>query len=132
MVVCLIFWLVALPLGMRLWRYPYTESFSSDERLIGTILLFLPVFGVILWGLYFQRPSSKRSDEIFPSSEGRGVSGISHAMWAMAETARQNASFLSLEARVPQGIRRVWRFLRWPVFLCLVVVVIWFNSLLLG
>jgi len=77
-------------------------------------------------------PSSKRLEEIFPSPENRGVRGVGRATWVMTETARHNASMLSREARVPEGVRRTWRFLRWPVLAGLSVVVIWFNSVLIG
>jgi hypothetical protein len=132
MAVCALFWLLAIPLIVSLWRTPYVEVFSRDERLLGTILLFLPVFGVVFWGLYFQKPTSKHPRHIFPGPEDWGFGGVSRAKWTMAETARQNATSLSQEAHVPKGVRRAWRFLRWPFFASLVVVVVWFNSLLIG
>lgn len=131
MVVCGIFWLIAIPLIVKLWSLPNTEIFSWEERLVGTILLFLPVIGVVFWGLYFQIPPSKKLHEIFPNPENRGVSGTGRAMWTMAETARQNASIPEGELQMPKNVRRVWRILRWPFLLGLVGVVVWFNALLI-
>ncbi len=131
MIVCLLFWLIALPLIAKLWTPAYQAAFSWDERVIGSILLFLPVVGVMFWGLYYGRPSSLPPDQITPTSEYTGNSGFGRAMWTMAETARQNVSSPLGAAHVPDGVRLVWCFARWPVFAGLIAVVVWFNSVLI-
>lgn len=128
---CVIFWLIAIPLVVGLWRPPRCDSFSWEERLVGTILLFLPVFGVVYWGVYFQRPPSKKPNEIFPGPNEPGVTGVGRVMWTEAEVARQNAAIPEGKIRVASDVRMVLRFLRWPFFLVLIGVVVWFNALLI-
>lgn len=130
MFVCFLFWLLALPLIVKLWTPLYREAFSWDERVIGAILLFLPVVGVIFWGLYFGRPSSHHPDQITPSTEYQGITGVGRAMWTMAETARQNASSPLARVHMPGSVRLAWNILRWPLFAGLIGVVVWFNVLL--
>jgi hypothetical protein len=127
MIVAALFWLLAIPLFAKLWSPPDTEHFSWDERVIGSILIFIPVFGVLFWLLYFRRPSSHRPENIV---RGSGYGAVPGAAFA-AEVARHNASFPGRDIWIPEFVRKIWSLLRWPVFGCLISAVVWINSILI-
>lgn len=131
MIVCALFWLIAIPFLAKLWSSPATTNFSWEERVMGSILIFMPILGVIFWFVYFGRPPSHRPQDISVVGEFSSIVAGNSVRSDMAETARHNASFLGRDIWMPEWILKAWRFLRWPFFLGLVVGVVWFNALLI-
>jgi len=132
MVICSIFWILACPLVYLTWHPSHGKLFSWEEKLIFTIILFLPVFGILCWVSYFHIPPSLRPDEIQgPDTTNRSyLSGVGFAQWMMAETARQRATGNEKPLGVSDSTRKQWRVLRWPLFILLTALVVWFNMML--
>lgn len=131
MIVCGLFWLLAIPLIAKLWSPPRAQVFSWNERVIGTIVLFMPILGLIFWAVYFGRPPSHRPQDIAGLGEFSSIVMGDSAGRDMAETARHNASFLGRDIWMPEWMLKAWSFLRWPFFLVRIGVVVWFNALLI-
>lgn len=129
MIVCAFFWLLALVLVAKLWTPSAKEIFSWDERVIGSIVVFMPILGALFWFLYFRRPSSHRPENIL----GGTTTGLGHksAGEVMRIAARHNASFPGHDIWIPEGVKKCWFFLRWPFFAGLEAGVVWFNAMLL-
>ena len=125
MLVCIFFWLIALPLVVLTWRSSRSKELIWEERLIGSILLFLPIIGLLVWLTFFNVPPSHKPDDLTgPYHRGLGGSGYMH------DSINLRLKGPVQHLHISDATKKQWRFIRWPIFASLIALVAWFNWIL--